>query len=169
MKIRQRYAKRIRKDATLLLRPKTGLEDMVIEMAPGTSRAPAAPEGWTVPVQNTLPTVNFEEILQSLDRDTRDYLTLLVNGAGGGLRDAGDDLAATFKRFEPGARELRRITTALEDRRENIKRSIHNLQLLVSAVGEKDDELSRLIDTSNTVFRSFAAQDRNQIGRASCR
>jgi phospholipid/cholesterol/gamma-HCH transport system substrate-binding protein len=161
MMVRQRYAKRIKKDATLLLRPKTGLEDMVIEMTPGSPGAARAPEGWVVPVQNTLPDVKFDEILASLDADTRDYLRLLVNGAGGGLRGAGDDLAATFKRFEPGARELRRVTSALEDRRTNIRRSIHNLRLLVEAVGEKDDELAQLIDTSNAVFRSFAAQDRN--------
>ena len=161
MKIRQKWAPRIKKDATLLLRPKTGLEDMVIEMTPGSKSAPRVPEGWVIPVQNTLPDVKFDEILASLDRDTRDYLRLLVNGAGGGLRDAGDDLAATIKRFEPGARELRRVTTALEDRRTNIRRSIHNLQLLVTAVGEKDDQLAQLIDTSNAVFRSFAAQDRN--------
>ena len=160
MRIQQKYAKRIRKDATMLLRPKTGLEDMVIELAPGTS-SERVPEGWTVPVQNTLPDVKFEEILASLDRDTRDYLRLLINGAGQGLKGRGDDLAATFKRFEPGARDLRRITSALEDRRGNIKRSIHNLRLVVEAVGDKDTELTQLIDSSNAVFRSFAAQDRN--------
>jgi phospholipid/cholesterol/gamma-HCH transport system substrate-binding protein len=119
------------------------------------------PEGWTVPVQNTLPDVKLEEILASLDRDTRDYLRLLVNGGGKGLEGRGDDLAATFKRFEPGARDLRKLTGKLQGRRGNIRRSIHNLRLLVEAVGEKDDELAQLIDSSNTVFRSFANQDRN--------
>jgi phospholipid/cholesterol/gamma-HCH transport system substrate-binding protein len=161
LKIRQRYARRIHKDATMLLRPKTGLEDMVIEMSPGTDRAPRVPEGWTVPVQNTLPDVKFDQVLASLDRDTRDYLKLLVQGAGEGLRGTGDDLAKTFKRFEPGARDLRKITDALQDRRTYIKRSIHNLSQLVSAVGEKDQQLGQLVDSSNAVFRSFAAQDRN--------
>jgi phospholipid/cholesterol/gamma-HCH transport system substrate-binding protein len=161
LKIRNQYARKIREDTTMLLRPKTGLEDMTIEMSPGTRGARRVPEGWTVPIQNTLPDVKFEEILASLDRDTRDYLRLLVQGAGGGLDGAGDDLAKTFKRFEPGARELRRITTALEDRRTNIKRSINNLRELVEAVGEKDTQLTQLIDSSNAVFRSFAAQDRN--------
>jgi phospholipid/cholesterol/gamma-HCH transport system substrate-binding protein len=161
MKVRQRYATRIKKDATMLLRPKTGLEDMTIELSPGTPGAPGIPEGWTVPVQNTLPDVKFDQILASLDRDTRDYLRLLVAGAGGGLNGAGDELAATFKRFEPGARDLRRLTSALEDRRTNIKSSIHDLRLLVEAVGEKDTQLTQLIDSSNAVFRSFANQDRN--------
>ncbi|HEV2061469.1 MAG TPA: MlaD family protein [Solirubrobacteraceae bacterium] len=161
MKLEPEYGERVRKDATLLLRPKTGLEDMVIEMAPGTGGAEKAPEGWTVPVENTLPTVNLEDILASLDRDTRDYLRLLIAGAGGGLKGNGDDLAATFKRFEPGAQYARQMTRKLIERRGNIRRSIHNLRLLLEAVGEKDQQLTQLIDSSNSVFRSFAAQDAN--------
>jgi len=161
MKLRNKYRGRIHEDATMLLRPKTGLEDMTIELTPGTRAAPRVREGWTVPLQNTLPDVKFDEILASLDADTRDYLRLLIQGAGGGLDGAGDDLAKTFKRFEPGARELRRITSALEDRRANIRRSIHNLRLVVEAVGEKDTQLTQLIDSSNAVFKSFANQDRN--------
>ena len=161
MKIRRKYAKRIKDDATLLLRPKTGLEDMVIEMTPGSPDKPAVAEGTTIAVQNTLPDVKFDQILAALDRDTRDYLRLLVQGAGEGLEGRGDDLAATFKRFEPGARDLRKITSALETRRTNIKASISNLSKLVEAVGEKDDQLSQLVDSSNAVFRTFAAQDQN--------
>ena len=160
MKIEPKYGDRVRKDATLLLRPKTGLEDMVIEMTPGAEGA-KAPEGWTIPIENTLPTVNLEDILASLDRDTRDYLRLLLAGGGRGLKDAGDDLAATFKRFEPGAYYARRITNRLVERRDNVKRSIHNLRLLIEAVGQKDDQLAQLIDSSNTVFKSFANQDAN--------
>lgn len=161
MKLQNKYGERVRKDASLLLRPKTGLEDMVIEMTPGSSGAAKAPEGWTIPVENTLPTVQLDEILASLDRDTRDYLRLLVAGAGGGLDGVGDDLAATLKRFEPGAQYARQITERLIDRRGSIRRSIHNLRLLVEAVGEQDDQLAQLIDSSNTVFRSFVNQDAN--------
>ena len=160
MQLEPRYASRVRESATMLLRPKTGLEDMTIELSPGTE-GDRVPEGWTVPIKNTLPDVKFEQILSSLDRDTRDYLRLLVQGAGQGLDGAGDDLAKTFKRFEPGARDLRRITEALEDRRANIRASITNLRALVEAVGSQDQQLASLIDSSNAVFSSFAAQDRN--------
>ena len=126
------------------------------------ARAPRVPEGWTVPVQNTLPDVKFDEILASLDRDTRDYLRLLVNGAGGGLRGAGDDLAATFKRFEPGARELRRIT----DRARGPPRRTSGARSTTCGCSSRRSarrttQLAQLIDSSNAVFRSFAAQDRN--------
>lgn len=158
-KVRPKYAKKIRSDATMLLRPKTGLEDMTVELSPGTSRGRKVREGWTVPIENTLPDVKFEEILASLDRDTRDYVQLLIAGLGEGLNGRGKDLAATFKRFEPGARDLRAITGELEDRRKNIKASIGNLRKLVEAVGEKDTQLAELLDSSNAVFKAFANQD----------
>ena len=160
MRIEPEHARRIRTDATMLLRPKSGLEDMTIELSPGTARGQAVPEGWTVPIENTLPDVKVDEILASLDRDTRDFVRLLLAGAGAGLDGRGDDLAATFKRFAPGARDLRRLTAALEDRRANIRRAIGNLRRLVEAVGEQGEQLARLVDASDAVFRSFAAQDR---------
>src|SRR3954454_9846878 len=90
MEIKQKYAHMIKSDASMLLRPKTGLKDMIVELNPGTQSAPAGKDGFTVPVSNTRPDVNLDEILSSLDRDTRDYLRLFVaGGGGGGLEAAG--------------------------------------------------------------------------------
>src|SRR5687767_14534347 len=38
------------RDATANLRPKTGLNDMVLQVDPGTEKAGEAPEGFTIPV-----------------------------------------------------------------------------------------------------------------------
>ncbi|HSD82163.1 MAG TPA: MlaD family protein, partial [Solirubrobacteraceae bacterium] len=160
MKIRRKYTP-IHKDATALLRPKTGLNDMVVQLDPGTQRAGSAPEGWSVPIAQTEPNVNTDEVLAALDGDTRDYLQLLVGGAGQALKGNGRALSATFKRFEPTGRALAELNGALVTRRRNISRSIHNFRLLAEALGDKDDQLARLVDSSNRVFRSFARQDRN--------
>ena len=78
MDIDDKYKGLVRQDASAFLRPKTGLKDMFVELDPGTAQAPAAPGGYTIPVENTLPDVNPDEILSALDTDTRDYLQLLV-------------------------------------------------------------------------------------------
>ena len=57
MKIQDKY-KPIYKDATILLRPKTGLKDMYLALDPGTKAAGEIEEGGSVPVSNTLPDVN---------------------------------------------------------------------------------------------------------------
>jgi phospholipid/cholesterol/gamma-HCH transport system substrate-binding protein len=158
MKIRRKHTP-IYRNATALLRPKTGLNDMVIELDPGSRNAGEAPEGFAVPVDQTLPNVNFDEILASLDGDTRSYLQLLVGAAGEGVGGQGRELSASLKRFEPTGRYLARLNGALAERQRNIRRSVHNFRLLAEALGDKDDDLAALVDSSNRVFRSFAAQD----------
>src|SRR3954449_13281801 len=158
-KIRRQYAKRIHIDATGLIRPKTGLNDMTIQLDPGSPQAPKPPKGWTIPVNRTLPNVNADEVLASLDADTRDYLRMLLGGAGQGLHNNSRELSNTLRRFEPTGKYAARFTSLLQKRRANIRRSIHNFRLLAEAVGEKDQQLARLIDSSNQVFQAFARQD----------
>jgi phospholipid/cholesterol/gamma-HCH transport system substrate-binding protein len=161
MQIKHKYSKMIKSDATMLLRPKTGLKDMIVELDPGSPSAPKVKDGFTVPVSNTRPDVNLDEILSSLDRDTRDYLRLLVAGAGEGLKNNGPATAAALKRFAPLNRDIAKLTGQLSKRRVNLARLIHNLQLLVTEVGTKDKQLAELVVSQNAVFQAFANQDRN--------
>jgi phospholipid/cholesterol/gamma-HCH transport system substrate-binding protein len=161
MSIRDKYKDFVKRDATMLLRPKTGLKDMVIEMDPGTPGTPRVPEGYTIPVSQTRPDVNLDEILANLDRDTRDYLRLLVAGGGEGLKNNGRNFRNAFRRFEPLGRDTAKLTKLLAERRQHLARLIHNLQLLVTEVGTKDKELAELVVSQNAVFEAFANQDEN--------
>jgi phospholipid/cholesterol/gamma-HCH transport system substrate-binding protein len=148
-------------DASVLLRPKTGLKDMVAELTPGTPEAGELEESRRIPIGQTLPDVNLDEILASLDGDTRTYLQLLLADGAEALGGSGRALANTIRRFEPTARDTRRIAGQLAKRRENIKRVIHNFSLLVEELGGKDDQLARFVDSSNAVFAALADQDAN--------
>jgi len=161
MSVRRKYLKMIHRDARMLLRPKTGLNDMIVEMSPGTAASPKIDDGHKFPIANTAANINLDEFLAGLDRDTRDYLRLLLNGAGEGLRDNGKVTAATLKRFAPLNRDLAKATTLVAERRKNVKHAIHNFQLLLTALGSKDKQLAELIDSSNAVFQRFANQDAN--------
>ncbi len=145
-------------DASALLRPKTGLKDMFIELTPGTKRAPTAPADFMIPIRNTLPDVNPDEILASLDVDTRDYLKLLVGGAGQGLSKRGNDLKEVFRRFEPTHRDLARVTVKVAERRENLRRLIHSLDQLNGELAVKGKELSQVVSASSEVFNAFASE-----------
>ena len=157
MDIEEKYAKLIHEDAQLLLRPKTGLNDMVIEVDPG-AEGETPEEGSTIPLAQTQPNVHPDEILAILDADTRDYLTLLLGAGGKGLGGQGRTLSAGLRRFEPFSRDLARIGRALAARRENIKRSIHNFSLVLEELGANDDELARFVDASNAVLGAFARE-----------
>lgn len=158
MKIRKKYTP-IYNDATILVRPKTGLNDIVLELTPGSRTSGELREKSAIPVSQTLENVNLDEVLASLDGDTRQYLQLLIGGAGQGLGGQGRQLAASVKRFEPTSRDILKITRKLATRRRNISRTVHNFRLLSEALAGKDKELSRLISASNEVFAGFSAQD----------
>ena len=83
--IEKDYENLIRRDATALLRPKTALKDMFLEVNPGTGKAVS--EGGRITVANSLPDIDPDEVYAALDADTRPYLKLLVAGAGKGLRE----------------------------------------------------------------------------------
>jgi len=158
MKIRRKYTP-IYKNATALLRPKTGLEDMIVELTPGASSAGKADEGYTIPVNQTAPDVKLDEILAQLDSDTRDYLKLLVHGAGQGLNGNGRQLAALFRRLAPTNRDLAKLNGKLAERRVHIRQAIHNFRLVMGALGSKDKQLAKLVDSSNAVFQVLAEED----------
>jgi phospholipid/cholesterol/gamma-HCH transport system substrate-binding protein len=158
--IEPKYKGIIKTDWNALLRPKTGLKDMFIEVTPpvGGSKGKTPADGYTLPVANSMPDVNPDEIFASLDTDTRDYLALLVNGAGRGLKGRGADLRDVFARFEPTHRDLARVNELVAKRHRNLRRLIHSLAELNTKLASKDVQLGQLVSASSQVFRAFASE-----------
>jgi phospholipid/cholesterol/gamma-HCH transport system substrate-binding protein len=159
MQVEERYVPLIHDDATMLLRPRTGLQDMTVELDPGTESAEPVAEGATVELAQTAPNVQPDEILATLDGDTRAYLQLLLQAGGEGLGGRGKQLSAGLRRFEPLARDLRRIGSALAVRRENIARAITSLRLVSEELGRSDTRLAEFVVSSDEVLGSFADQE----------
>jgi phospholipid/cholesterol/gamma-HCH transport system substrate-binding protein len=159
MEIEKKYEDLIRDDATAVLRPKTALKDMFVEVSPGSGRV--LDEGERIPVENTLPDVDPDEIYKALDEDTRPYLKLLVSGAGKGLAGRGGDLREVFRRFEPLHRDLARVMEATAGRRDALKRLIHRYGLLMTHVGRRPEELQQLVTASRAVFDALASVDQD--------
>jgi phospholipid/cholesterol/gamma-HCH transport system substrate-binding protein len=157
LEIEPDYENLIRRDATALLRPKTALKDMFVEIDPG--RGEPVPDGGSITVANSLPDINPDEIYSALDADTRPYLRLLVAGAGKGLENRGDDLREVLRRFEPIHRDLARVMRATARRRDALKRLIHDYGLLMTEVGSHPQELRRLVTASRSVFDALAIED----------
>ncbi len=159
MKVAPKYATYIYRNATMLLRPKTQLQDITIEVNPGTPSAGKLHSGEVIPQSQTAPNIDFDQFLAGLDAETRAYLQELLAGLGIGLKDNGPALSAALKRFDPTARYSEEIAQQLEIRHANVARSIHNFRVLVQALGGKDQQLSQLVDASNAVFATFAKED----------
>jgi len=150
------------KDATLLMRPRTGLKDMFFALDPGTNdRALGEPyqEGDMIPVANTAPDVNLDEILAGLDGDSQAYLRALIVGAGQGLAGRDKDLGKLLAALGPINDDLDRLSTEVAKRDDNLKNLIHNLSTLTKAVGTQDDDIARFVSASNATLEAIGVQD----------
>jgi len=171
MNIDKQYAP-VYRDATVLLRPRTPLKDMYLSLDPGTKAAGALPAGSLLGVANTSPDIDVDQILSSLDVDSRNYLLLLLSGGAQAFQDPGAvstgpspaavaALRGTLKRFAPLNRDTLRLTSLLAARQANIRRAIHNLNLVAGSLGSVDGELASLVSAANTNFAAISSQDVN--------
>jgi phospholipid/cholesterol/gamma-HCH transport system substrate-binding protein len=69
------------------------------------------------------------------------------------------DLRSTLKRFEPLDRDTKRFAALLATRQADIRRAIHNLNLVTNAFGGVEGQLASLIRASDTNFSAIAAND----------
>ena len=158
MEITPKYA-RIYRNATLLVRPKTPLQEMTVEINPGNPSAGRLHSGATIGVEQTSPNVNFDEFLASLDGETRAYLQALLAAGAEALHGNARNLQAVYRRFNPLARNVEEITKELANYHENIARSIHNFTALLESLAEIERELAKLVVSSNHVFKVFASEN----------
>jgi phospholipid/cholesterol/gamma-HCH transport system substrate-binding protein len=170
MNIDKRYAHRVYRNATVLLRPRTPLKDMYLSLDPGTPSAGRLPAGSTLGTGQTNPDVDVSEILSSLDADTRNYLLLLLSGGAQIFRDHGTtstqpspdavaNLRGTLKRFEPLDRDTESFASLLATRQGNLRRAIHDLNLVAGSLGSVDTELASLVRSSDTNFTAISDND----------
>lgn len=165
MEIEPKYRPLLRVGATALLRPRTSLKDMFIELAPGSKRARPMPEGFTIPIANTLPDVSPDEFHSMLDADTRDYVRLLIGGLGEGLRNRGSELRDVLRRFEPTHRDLARVSAAVAGRRQDLRELVHALNALNDELADHQDDLAETVRTASAAFTAMGSQNTN-IARA---
>ncbi len=155
--IKPEFEDMVTEGSRALLRPRTGLEDMYIQIFPG--KGASVREGATIPVRNTLVDVELYEILAALDERTRQYIQLLAHGTGRGLDRRGNDLAEVLKRFEPTMEDLARVNRAVSREEDALSSVVTSLAKLNGRLADRPQDLSQLVDRSADALGGFAAEE----------
>lgn len=159
--IRRSKLAEVHADATVLTRPRTPLDDMTVELDPGTNRAPVLRGDDILPVSRSTPNVNVDEILAGLDADTRPALVALLHGAGEGLsRGGARDLRKTLQALRPVLVDTRAVTGALRDRRVALRGLVSSLARLTERVGRDPEDIRLLLTAGNRTLAAVAEEDR---------
>jgi len=146
----------VRTDAHVIVRPRTPLNDMTIEIDPGNARAPRLADDAVLGVANSSPTIHLDEVLSSLDSDTRSWLVTLLDATGRGVKDRGPALRQIYKAGAPTLKLTRRVTNSINGRRRELSRAVRNLSLLAGALSKEDRSLGQLVGGANQTFAAFA-------------
>jgi phospholipid/cholesterol/gamma-HCH transport system substrate-binding protein len=160
MDIEPKYMELITPDSNLLLRPKTNLNDMVVEIDPGSDREHVE-DGHNFSLSQTEPNVNLDAFLATLDADTRQYIQLLVAGGAQGIGGRGRQLGNAFRRLQPFAHYIADLNRAVSQRREALANVIHNFGLLTTELGRHDVQIERWVSSSKGALGNFANQQRS--------
>jgi phospholipid/cholesterol/gamma-HCH transport system substrate-binding protein len=155
--VEPKYLELIHPDATLLLRPKTNLNDMAIEVDPGTAPGHVE-EGFNFPLSQTEPNVNFDAFLATLDKDTQQYIQLLVAGGAQGIGGRANQLSGAFRRLQPFAHYLAKLNSVIAERRVALAGAIHHFSQLTTELGRHDRQIERFVTSSRAALGNFANQ-----------
>lgn len=152
------------RNSTLMLRPKTLIQDQSVALDPGKPDSSQPDRGLLhdgshLGLQASQTNVNTDEVIAMLDVDTRDYFRTLLDAGGQGLRRRGSDLRQLLERSEPTFRQTRSVVRSLASRRRMVRRLVTNLRRLSEATAAKDDELAGLVDASSATFNAIGEQE----------
>ncbi len=160
MDIEPQYMELIHPNASLLLRPKTGLNDMVVEIDPGSGEK-TIESGKRFTLAQTEPNTNLDAFLGSLDADTRQYIQLLVAGGAQGIGGRGLTVSNALRRFQPFVHYTAKLNKVVAQRHVALSRVIHDFSLLTTELGRHDAEIRRFVTSSDAALGNFANQQQS--------
>jgi len=156
VELERRYAP-LREDARAVLRQKTLLGETYVELTPGRSEK-TIPEGGQLPDGQVKPTVELDEIFDSLDPATRaafrDWQTELAEGIKGRGRDFNDALGTLPGFASDGADVL----AVLDSQEGGVQRLVKNTGVVFGALTENEAQLRNLITGSKRTFDATASK-----------
>jgi phospholipid/cholesterol/gamma-HCH transport system substrate-binding protein len=154
----------IHSDAELKIRPRIFLEgNEFVDIQPGTPEAPDLKSGGTIPASQTAAPVQFSQVLQVLQQNTRTDLQTLLQEFSKGLDGGG---AQAFNRSITFWKPAYQYSSLANDA--TLGTQPHDLSKLVRAQGQVFHSLSAdeaalggLVTNLNRTFAAFASQDQN--------
>jgi phospholipid/cholesterol/gamma-HCH transport system substrate-binding protein len=148
----------IHRDATITLRPRLFLEgNFFLDLRPGSPSAPELDSGSTIPMTQTTTAVQIDEILTSLQSDTRTNLKRALEGYGKALNAA--PTAAEDATQDPDVQGLTGAQAIDETFRYGGKAGRTSAIVNQAFLGEHPHDLSNLIRAQRDLFTKLASTD----------
>lgn len=149
----------LHKDATFWIRPRIFLEgNFFVQATQGSPEAPIAPNGYVFPIQQGKGSVQFDQLLTSLQSDTRRNLQTLLQQYGYAVKAGGPDYNASIQYWTPAYEYGAQVS------HDSLGTQPHDLSNWIDKAGVVNGALDQqslkpLITDLNTTAGAFARED----------
>jgi phospholipid/cholesterol/gamma-HCH transport system substrate-binding protein len=144
-------------NANLVMRPKSPLNEMYVEISPGGPPGHRLSSGATLPVTHSQSPVEIDQALDHLDGNAREALSTLLAESDTALANAPSTLPGGLSASDVLVKRLTPVLTAINTRRANLQRLVTSLAEIASAVGGDDSTLSHLASSLQTTLDAMGS------------
>jgi len=157
--LENRYAP-IPEGSRAVLRTKTLLGETYVELTPGNGESEMLADGGILPAANVAESVQLDEIFRTFDPQTRAAFQTWMQDSALAIEGRGGDLSYAFSQLEPFFTEFDKLFRVLDTQRRAVAQLFSNGAVSLRALRGREGELGSLIDSSNAVFKTTAARNR---------
>ncbi len=146
-------------DATAALRPGSAIQNLVVNIDPGSPEAGPLPDGAPIPQSQSTGYVAVDELTSVLDADTQAYVQILVSEASRGIRGVESELRDALAELGRIAETATPISRALYERRRLLTQLTGHLDVIFKTLKLRGDELGEAIDAGAATLGVSAARE----------
>ena len=132
----------LRSDTTATIEPRSALEDLTVDLTPGSPTAPAARAGMRIAEGRTTPTIPLDRLTAIMDADTRAQVAILLDQLAVGIGGRGGELRAAVAQLAAVVNPARQVTGALARRRILLSSLVGSLARLSQVAESHDQQLA---------------------------
>jgi phospholipid/cholesterol/gamma-HCH transport system substrate-binding protein len=148
----------IKRDATAAIEPRSALDDLTIDITPGSASAPAASSGMEIPVARTTSSTSLAQVISVLDADTRAQLSILIDQLARGTGGRGGQLGAAVRQLATLLNPATAVTAALANRRVLLARLVDSLARIGATAERHDLAIAGAVSAAATTLAATARE-----------
>lgn len=138
--------------------PRSVLQDLMVDITPGSPGSGPLRGGATIPPARTSSTVNLDKVIDTLDPDTRAEVQVLLGQLSTGLAGRAGSLRSGLQELGRVVDVANGVTSQLAERRLLLSRLVSELDTLTTELGTHDQDLAAAIDAGQRTLAVTTAQ-----------
>jgi ABC-type transporter Mla subunit MlaD len=143
------------RDSTLIIRPRSALGLKYVEITRG-SDSEGFDDGATIPIEAATPTpVEFDEVLNMFDEETRDAAAANTTGFGDAFAGRGESINTAIGAFRPLLRDIIPVARNLASPETDLRRFIGELSDAAAIVAPAAEAQAELFVNLDVTFRAL--------------